>query len=85
MTNNRNDRVKDGKDVKKYLEEMIKNAEKHGITIQTVIFKAYRIGHGGILNPKMLTADVEEIIEDTKAVAEQLVLRSIVGCDDGEN
>jgi hypothetical protein len=46
MSNNRNERVKGGKDVKKYLAEMFRNAERHGITLQYVVFKAYRVGHG---------------------------------------
>ena len=85
MGNNRNKRVENGQDIKNYLEEMIKNAEKHGITIQTVTFKAYRIGHGGILNPELKEDDIEEIVEDSKAILEKMAINLIMGGSYGKD
>ena len=85
MSNNRNERVKDGKDVKKYLAEMFRNAERHGITLQYVIFKAYRVGHGVQLNENILEDDVEEIIDDTKTAIENIAVRSLLGVEDEQD
>ena len=85
MSNNRNERVKDGKDVKKYLAEMFRNAERHGITLQYVVFKAYRVGHGVQLNEKIIDDEVDEIIEDTKLAVENIAVRSLLGEDNEQD
>ena len=85
MSNNRNERVKDAKDVKKYLAEMFRNAERHGITLQYVVFKAYRVGHGVQLNERILEDEIDQIIEDTKLAVENIAVRSLLGDDDEQD
>lgn len=63
MSNHRNDRVTDEDAVKKYLDKMIANAEKHGIKINLAVYQTI-IGHGYVLNAANTYRDIPAIMED---------------------
>ena len=63
MSNHRNDRVTDEESVKKYLDKMIANAEKHGIKINLAVYQTI-IGHGYVLNGANTYRDIPAMMED---------------------
>ena len=63
MSNNRNDRVTDEDATKKYLDKMLKNAEKHGIKINLAVYQTL-IGHGYIVNGSNKFSDIPAMLSD---------------------